>query len=177
MQDPTEVTYTAVGAEIAFTYTFDQDTDLVGYSTLRMWVEARGSQDMDLFVRLDKLGTDGSLLSPIALGNPVQGSSGQLRVSHRALDPVRSTLSEPFHTHDGEDLLHPGEIVPVDLGIWATGLRFHAGERLKLTISGDRIIPAELNMPSKRPLRNEGTHVIHVGGGRESYLLVPLAHP
>jgi predicted acyl esterase len=34
----------------------------------------------------------------------------------------------------GERRLSAGEIVPVEIAIWPMGLRFHAGEQLKLTI-------------------------------------------
>jgi predicted acyl esterase len=104
----------------------------------------------------------------------VQGTSGQLRVSHRATDPDRSTPSEPYLTHRAELPLAAGEVVLVELGLWATSLRFHAGESLQLTISGARIIPSELNMPSKLPLRNHGTHVVHTGGRYDSLLLIPV---
>ncbi len=63
----------------------------------------------------------------------------------------------------------------VDRDDLASGESFHAGESLQLTISGARIIPAELNMPSKVPLRNHGTHVLHTGGQHDSHLLIPVA--
>jgi len=171
---PSEARYEAADGQIVFTYRFDADTDLIGYSNLHLWVEADGSDDMDLFARIDKLGPDGQVRPPLVLGQPVQGTSGQLRVSHRTTDPARSTPSEPYLTHDEELPLAAGEIVPIDLGLWATSLRFHAGESLQLTISGVRIIPAELNMPSKVPLRNHGTHVLHTGGQHDSQLLIPV---
>jgi len=71
-------------------------------------------------------------------------------------------------------MLAEGEIVPVEIGLWASSLRFHAGESLQLTISGSRIIPTELNMPSKGLLRNRGTHILHTGGRHDSFLLIPV---
>ena len=171
---PSEARYDAAAGQAVFTHRFDADTDLIGYSNLHLWVEADGSDDMDLFVRIDKLGPDGDLRSPLVLGQPVQGTSGQLRVSHRSTDPDRSTPSEPYLTHQQELLLAAGEIVAVEIGLWATSLRFHAGESLQLTISGARIIPTELNMPSKVPLRNHGTHILHTGGQHDSHLLIPV---
>lgn len=169
-----EVRYAAADGQVVLRHRFDHDTDLVGYSNLRLWVQADGNDDMDLFVRLDKVGVDGAVLSPLVLGQPVQATSGQLRVSHRRCDPHRSTPSEPFLTHAHEDLLGPGEIVPVDIGLWATAIRFHAGEGLAVTISGARLIPAELNLVSTAPLRNHGSHILHAGGRYDSHLLLPL---
>ena len=171
---PSEARYDAADGQMVFTHRFDSDTDLIGYSNLHLFVEAEGSDDMDLFVRIDKLGPDGEVRSPLVIGQPVQGTSGQLRVSHRTTDPARSTPSEPFLTHREELMLAGGEIVPVEIGLWATSLRFHAGESLQLTISGSRIIPTELNMPSKGPLRNHGTHILHTGGRHDSFLLIPV---
>lgn len=169
-----EVRYAAEDGEVVLIYRFEDDADLIGYANLRLWVQADGSSDMDLFVRLDKIGADGARLSPTVLGQPVQATSGQLRVSHRRTDPARSTPSEPFLPHTDEQPLEPGEVVPVDIGLWATAMRFRVGEGLAVTISGARVIPSELGQVSKRALRNHGQHVIHAGGRYDSHLLVPL---
>jgi hypothetical protein len=50
---------------------------------------------------------------------PHPGAQGWLRVSHRELDPKRSTPSEPFLTHRREQLLKLKQSVPVEIGIWA----------------------------------------------------------
>ena len=118
--------------------------------------------------------SSGELLSHLVLGMPAPLTTGQLRVSHRETDPERSTPAEPFHPHVREQLLSDGEIVSVPLGLWATSVRFHAGQQLRLTIAGHRIAPFELNMPSDMPLRNHGQHVLHLGGSTDSHLLVPL---
>jgi hypothetical protein len=168
------IEYPAEDGEAVFTLAFDTETDLIGYSNLRLWVEAAGSDDMDIFVRIDKLSADGQLVSPLVLGEPVPGTSGQLRVSHRATVEEKSTPSEPFLSHLSEERLAPGQVVAVDIGLWATSLRFHAGEQLQLTISGARIIPTELGKVSAIPLRNKGTHLLHAGGTYDSFLLLPV---
>ena len=81
----------------------------VGHSCLNLQVEADGSQDMDLFVTLEKLDESGELLSHLVLGMPAPLTTGQLRVSHRETDPERSTPAEPFHPHVREHLLSEGE--------------------------------------------------------------------
>jgi predicted acyl esterase len=181
----------------AFTIRFDEDTELTGYMKLRLWVEAVGSNDMDLFVKVQKLSKGGKVLSSqvIVPASPVAramvnllwsfgirklsflfftGPSGRLRVSHRALDAARSILSEPCLTHRAEEFLSPGQIVPVEVGIWPAGMRWHAGEQLRLIIAGYNLAPVPL--PGVRPpvLRNKGEHVIHTGGKFDSHLLVPV---
>jgi predicted acyl esterase len=168
------IEYPAEDGAVVLTLEFDSDSEIIGYSNLRLWVEAIGSDDMDIFVRIDKIDRDGTLVAPLVLGEPSLCTSGQIRVSHRAKDDSRSTDAEPFLSHQTEELLAAGEIVPVDIGLWATAVRFHSGEKLQLTISGVRIIPTELGKESTIPLRNRGRHIIHTGGAYASYLLLPF---
>ncbi len=95
------VEYDAKTGEAVFEHTFDQDTELTGFAKLALTVEARGSDDMDLFVALEKIDRQGQKTGfgfyaffedgPVALG--------WLRASHRALDHERSTDFLPVHTH------------------------------------------------------------------------------
>jgi predicted acyl esterase len=183
--------------QVVFTIRFDEEIELTGYMKLRLWVEASGSNDMDLFVKVQKLGKRGNLLSSPVITPPgpvarsfvrllwsfnvkklaslfFTGATGRLRVSHRQLDPERSTPSEPYLTHRVEELLSPGEVVPVDLSIWPLSMRWHVGEQLRLIVAGYNLTPVPL--PGVKPpvLRNKGEHVIHTGGKYDSHLLAPL---
>src|SRR3989442_4486622 len=96
---PVEVsaaTYPGADGEVAFTVKFDQATTLLGYMSARLWVEAQGADDMDLFLLVEKLDVDGNLLAPhreFADTYPISppGAPGRLRVSLRELDPELST--------------------------------------------------------------------------------------
>lgn len=165
--------------EAVFTHRFAHDTELTGHAKLKLWVEARGAQDMDLFVALQKLDAAGQ---PVGMtfyaffeNGPV--ALGWLRASHRALDPVRSRPWQPFHTHEREDLLEAGNVVPVEVELWPSSTLFHAGESLRVVVKGMDIYRDALpNLPFARheDLRNAGTHVIHTGGHYDSHLLVPI---
>lgn len=168
--------------EAVFDYRFDKDTELTGYMKLKLWVEAEDADDMDLFVAIQKLDAVGAPVGfhfyafydngPVALG--------WLRASHRALDEERSTPWQPVHRHDREDLLRPGEIVPVEIELWPSSTRFRAGESLRVIVKGMDIYRDALpNLPFARheDLRNRGTHVIHAGGRYDSHLLVPVIPP
>ncbi|MGC1271428.1 MAG: CocE/NonD family hydrolase [Croceibacterium sp.] len=165
--------------EAVFTHRFAHDTEITGHAKLKLWVEAQGAQDMDLFVALQKLDAAGQ---PVGMtfyaffeNGPV--ALGWLRASHRALDPVRSRPWQPFHTHEREDLLQPGEVVPVEVELWPSSTLFHAGESLRVVVKGMDIYRDALpNLPFARheDLRNAGTHVIHTGGQYDSHLLVPI---
>jgi predicted acyl esterase len=141
---------------------------------LRLWVQAEGADDMDLFVFVQKLDTDGNFVPALVLGNPSFGAAGRLRASHRQLDPVRSTPAEPCLTHCVEELLSPGQVVPVEIPICPTGMLWHAGEQLCLVIAGYNLAPGAFPGINPPELRNKGEHIIHTGGKYDSHLLVPV---
>jgi predicted acyl esterase len=131
-----------------FHYVFDQETEIVGYMKLRLWVEARGSDDMELEVRVEKRGRSGTPIDPLS-GDGLRGpaiASGLLRVSHRALDNNLSTASEPYLRHTHEEKLRAQEIVPVEIGIWPMALRYHSGEQLVLTIAAHRLVSTDYDL-------------------------------
>ena len=158
----------------AFTMTFDQDTEITGYASVKLWVEADGADDMDIFIRLMKTDADGNVLFHDAYSQLYSGPSNKLRVSHRALDPERSTPNMPFQSHLQEEKLQSGEIVPVEIGFWPTSVRFHAGERLVLYVqSFDDMGPEGYGFPVECG-SNHGRHIIHTGGQFDSKLIIPV---
>ncbi len=189
--------YDAEGPGVVFTHVFDQDVELVGYPRLILHLEADGSDDIDVFAKLAKVDTDGQPLgtqllplqwrenaavseqiAEISLGHlrPLyyyDGPWARLRASHREKDESRSTLV-PHHTHLREDKLTPGEIVEVELGFTAIGMRFHAGETLRLTVTGTNTAVWAAPNISQPDLRNRGRHRLHIGAGRPSRLVLPL---
>jgi predicted acyl esterase len=162
-----------------FDFTFARETELTGHMKLRLWVEAVGSSDMDLFVAIQKIDADGSEVPFVFYAMMENGPAalGWLRVSHREMDPRRSSPEQPFHTHTREQLLRAGECVAVEVEIWPSSTRFVAGERLRVVVQGkDVITQAGPNSPLMRheDTRNQGQHVIRTGGAFDSYLLVPV---
>ncbi len=98
----------------------------------------------------------------------------RLRVSLRKLDAQKSTPLQPCHTFDESQPLRPGEIVPVEIQIWPTGMLFHPGQQLQLVIAGyDYTVSNPGDRPATNP-SNKGIHIIHAGGKYDSYLLVPM---
>lgn len=165
-----------------FDYTFSQDTEITGYMKLRLTVEAVGADDMDLFVGVQKVDVDGALVPFVFYAMLENGpvALGWLRVSHRELDPLRSTPEQPVHSHVRELLLTPGERVPVEIEIWPSSTLFRKGERLRVVVQGQDVQQEGLpNAPFARHenTRNRGTHVIHTGGTTDSHLLVPVIPP
>ena len=177
VKNATEVSYDGKDGFVNFDYTFRKETEITGYMKLRMYVEARGYDDMDLFVNVKKLSTKGEELPILLFGTERHpGSWGKLRVSARHLDEQASTDWQPVHTHDRVEKLKKGQIVPVDIEIWPISRIWHKGQKLRVQIAGKYI-----RDPWFEPLvwfpDNKGEHVIHTGGKYESYLLVPEIPP
>ena len=168
----------------------DHPTDFVGYPKLRLWVQADGSDDMDIFVFLQKLNADGEPLEQFNIPNhgpkmqeltrqgaailKYKGSNGRLRVSMRHLDEHASTDEIPVHSFDRVEKLKPGEVVCVDIDLFPVGLGLHAGEQLRLMVSGQHLFGGVMPGVANVQPNNHGRHVIHTGGRQASYLQVPM---
>lgn len=168
--------------QAAFEYVFSKDTELTGYMKLRLWVEAVGSDDMDLFVALQKFDAGGAYVPFVFYAMHENGpvALGWLRVSHREIDESRSRPEQPFHSHVREHRLQRGARVPVEIEIWPSSTLFRAGERLRVVVKGQDVYQeCPPNMPFARHenTRNAGLHVIHAGGEYDSHLLVPVIGP
>ena len=176
---PAQVRYDAQQGRATFDYRFARDTELTGHMKLRLWLEAEGAADADLFVAIQKLDAAGAPVGftfyafyengPVALG--------WLRASHRALDPSRSTAWQPVHPHDREEPLPAGQAVPLEIEIWPAATLFREGESLRLIVQGADVYTEALpNLPFARHqrTRNAGTHVLYSGGRYDAHLLVPV---
>ena len=162
--------------QVHFDYKFDKDTELTGSMRLRLWVSTDEGDDMDLFVQIDKLDTAGKIVPFVFVSMLDDGpvALGWLRVSHRELDTLRSTLDRPWLHHRRRLLLRPNEVVPVDIEIWPSSTLFRAGESLRVTIQGNDILRYDLRQVQLHQVTdNKGRHFIHTGGLYESYLLIP----
>ena len=187
--DPSTVTYNSIDgvSRIGFRYTFTEETEIVGYINAVLYVECIGFNDMDLYIRMTKIDAEGNPLHHYGIPSMPEfdeavycGPGARQRVSLRKTDPQKSTENEPYHTFDQIQKLHPGEVVPVEIGLYPTGLRFHPGEGILLEISGAPFI----NLPSvpaamqRVPMRidsvNNGLHVIHSGRDYPSRLIIPF---
>ena len=123
-------------------------------------------------------------------------AQGWLRVTHRKLDPDLSAEYRPFHTHDEEQPLAPGEVYEVDVEIWPTCIVIPPGYRLAFTVQGRdfqrETVSGTLGTLGtfrgsgpfvhtdpwdRRPERVGGTITLYGGGSRGSYLLLPVIPP
>ena len=160
-----------------FTYVFDEDTEITGDMNLYLWVEADGNDDMDLFVRVMMCDENGNYNGVGGEHNyGYAGPDNRLRVSLRALDTERSTEEYPEQSFRKPEKLSAGEIVPVVIPLWPTGLKFHKGQQLKLIVAGYDYCGHPLPGGEETRLKpnNKGKHIIHTGGKYAARLNVPV---
>ncbi|KAL6707902.1 hypothetical protein ACN47E_003576 [Coniothyrium glycines] len=187
--------------ELSFTHVFSKPTRLAGTSKAVLYMSSPENDDLDVIVILRKADKNGKILRSInvpladlkAVGgpgiegidnaddlpliNPLQyiGPEGILRASRRAVDETLSLHNFPVHKHTKDEKVAAGEIVKLEIGLWAACIQFEAGESLVLRISGH-----EMRLPEFEPLRgkfvtlNKGKHVVHIGGEYDSHLVLPL---
>ncbi len=176
---------------VSFTVRFNKDTVMVGYPKVRLWVEAKGADDMDLFVLVQKLDAHGTHLQQFTVPNHgarmqdltergasilrYKGSNGRLRVSARHLDEALSTDSVPAHSFDRVEKLAAGQVVDIEIDLFPIGLRFYPSEQLRLVISSRNALGPMMPQVADYTPQNQGVHVIHTGGSRASYLQLPIA--
>ena len=80
--------------QAVFTMTLTRDVELIGYAKEHLWVEAEGSEDMDLFVNVSKIDSEGNPLPARVFGvaDPGAGNASSLALGagRGAFDTVRA---------------------------------------------------------------------------------------
>ena len=178
---------------LTFVHRFESDTEIAGYLSLKLWVEAVDADDLDIYVEVRKLDAQGKHLGSRTLVPPgvsrkaqpdapetmsgmiiFSGAKGMQRASMRATDAARSAPALPHHLFDRVEKLAPGEIVPVEIQIWPMAMRWHKGEQVQLVIGGQKLSGTECPGLEPPDTINRGSHRIHCGGAYDSHLLLPL---
>ena len=174
--------------QLSFTLRTDTSMEFVGYPKVRLWLEAEGADDMDVFVFLEKLNVAGERLEQFNIPNhgpqmqaltqtgaailKYKGSNGRLRASMRHLDEIESTDSIPVHSFDRIEKLAPGEVVRLDIDLFPVGLALQPGDQLRLVISGAHLLGGVMPGTANVEPDNKGRHVVHTGGANASYLQI-----
>lgn len=126
---------------------FDKDVDFAGHFKATLWVTSTSS-DADVYVAIRVLDGEREVpyrtIEPATFQGEARGkralpplTSGVLKASRRATDPVRSTPERPWHTHLEKDVqpLIPNEPVQIEVELLAVAGRISAGWRLRLEVS------------------------------------------
>jgi predicted acyl esterase len=189
------VSYETTGDGLTFsTAPLAEPVEITGPVAAKLWLSSE-TTDADVFLALRVFDPAGKEVTFIGTNDPrTPVGLGWLRASHRKLDPKKSLPYRPWHPHDEEWPLKPGEPVELDVEILPTCIVVPAGYRFALTVRGkdyevdgkDIALPdAPYSMkgvgpflhidPDDRPpaifaCRN----TLHVAPGKEPYLLLPI---
>ncbi|EKG17702.1 Peptidase S9/S15 [Macrophomina phaseolina MS6] len=186
------------GSVAEFDYTFMERARLLGLPKAVLYMSCPDKDDMCVYVMVRKKDKDGKTLmhlnfpveaTPVnsieeipekqrASLNLHQGSVGQLRASHRAIDESKSIHPQfPFHPHAVEERIPPGEIVKLEIGIWNASIDFEAGETINIAVGGQYPSIAEYksySAPRPEHEKNKGVHRIHLGPEHPSRVILPF---
>lgn len=160
-----------------FDYTFSDETDVVGHMALTLFIEAEETDDVDLFVGIEKLDCDGNEVYFFsASGGNANGpvARGWLRASHRTLDAARSTPWRPVLARGTARPLEPGQVAEAHIAIMPSGTTFRPGERLRLVVQSWSL-PGQFEGGETRQwdTLGRGRCRIHTGPRYPSRLLLP----
>jgi uncharacterized protein len=185
-----------------FTYTFSEKTRLMGIPKAVVYVSCADFHDLDIYVLIRKLDAQGkpllnlnipwsSIASQGVSPDKVDeippshknnllfhvGSQGILRASRRAIDWSKSIHENfPFHPHDRDEYVTPGEIVKLEIGIWAMGVEYEAGESVRVEVHGNSpALRGEFKEDNEfSGLASHGRHQVYIGGEHASHIILPF---
>jgi len=168
--------------------------EITGPVAAKLWLSSR-TTDADIFLALRLFDPNGKEITFIGSNDPrVPIGLGWLRASHRKLDRNRSLPYRPWHSHDEEWPLQPGQAVELDIEIWPTSIVVPPGCQLALSVRGkdyevdgnDVALPnAPYPMkgvgpflhvdPDDRPPRLFASkNTLHFAEDKQPYLLLPI---
>jgi uncharacterized protein len=174
-----------------------EDIEITGPAAAKLFVSS-STTDADIFLVLRLFDPQGSEVVFIGTNDPrTPIALGWLRASHRKTDAARSLPYRPWHRHDEEWPLVPGEPVELDIEIWPTCIVVPAGYRLGLSVRGKDyeydgsdaalahaaypmkgVGPFTHTDPRDRPPEIfAAVNTLHFGAGRSPYLLLPIIPP
>lgn len=161
--------------QVGFDWSFEQDVDVIGPMSLRIYIELSGGDDAVLFAGIRKFRGRRELMFEGSFGFPYDMvTKGWQRLAHRDLDQRLSTPEQPVHSHARAEPLRPGEIVPVEIALLPQATRFLKGDRLRLELQGTWHYPRDpfrgqfptFYQPSPRAICT-----VYCGGNHDSRLL------
>ena len=189
------LTYDAMGDGLVFsTGALAQETEITGPSALKVFVSSATS-NTDIFAVITVYDPDGKeVVFKGALDPHTPVAQGWLRASQRKLDPKLTLPYRPYHAHDEDQPLTPGEVYELDVEIWPTCVVVPKGYTVKLLLRGkDYVYDGEIATLSnmKNPMRGCGPFehddetdrppaifggkvTLHVGPQRPSAVLLPI---
>jgi hypothetical protein len=191
----TTLSYATTGDGLTFsTPPLTKSLEITGPVAAKLWVSSE-TTDADLFLVLRVFDPASQEVTFIGSNDPrTPVGLGWLRASQRKLDAKMSRPYRPWHTHDEEWPLEPGEPVELDVEIWPTCIVVPEGYRLAFTVRGkdyevdgrDAALPnapypmkgigpfAHIDPEDRPPEIFTCRNTLHFAAERQPYLLLPI---
>jgi predicted acyl esterase len=159
-------------------WTVPADLELSGPMALRLWVQAQGVDDIDLYAGVEKWRGRRYV--------PFEGSygfgrdrvtTGWLKASLRTLDDQASRPFDPVPACSHPQPLAPGQVVQADISLGPSATLFRTGETLRLVVAGRWLWPGNLltgQFPAAYQKGPAGTCTLHWGPRHHARLLIPV---
>jgi predicted acyl esterase len=196
---PAKVSYRGLSDGVTFLLPpLERETEITGPLAAKLFVSS-ATADADLFLVVRVF--DPNMKEVVfqgALDPHTPIAQGWLRASHRKLDPKRSLPYRPYHPHDEQQRLTPGEVYELDIEIWPTCLAIPADYRIALSVRGrDYVYPGGPGGKLSN-MKNEFTGVgpfmhndardrppevfdrqvtLHTGGAHGAWVMLPVIPP
>ncbi len=172
----------------------DKPLEITGPVAAKLFLSS-ATTDADVFLVLRVFDPAGKEVTFIGSNDPrTPVGIGWLRASQRKLDPDRSKPYRPWHPHDEEWPLTPGEPVELDVEIWPTSIVVPPGYQLALTVLGkdyevdgtDAALPnapypmkgvgpfLHIDPDDRPPAIFGGKNTLHFAEGQQPYVLLPV---
>ena len=151
----TTLSYETTGDGVTFrTPPMTRPLEITGPVAAKLWLSSQ-TVDADVFLVLRVFDPAGKEVVFIGSNDPrVPVGLGWLRASHRKLDPRQTLPYRPWHTHDEEWPLTPGEPVELDIEIWPTSIVVPPGYRSRsLCAARTMSMTAPMRGSPMRPIR------------------------
>ena len=173
-----QITFATRTGGACWEWTVPEDTEITGPMALRLWVQARGTEDLDLFAGVEKWRGRSYV--------PFEGSygfgrdrvtTGWLKASLRALDDLESRPFEPVPACTRREPLSAGQVVAADIALGPSATLFRAGETLRLVVAGRWLWPLNPltgQFPNAYQRGHKGDCSVHWGTDRRARLLIPV---
>ena len=159
-------------------WTVPADTEITGPMALRLWVAARGTDDVSLFAGVEKWRGRSYVPFEGAYGfGRDRITTGWLKASLRAIDPGESRPFEPVPACTSPAPLALGQVVAADIALGPSATFFRAGDTLRLVVAGRWLWPLNPltgQFPAAYQPSPRGECAVHWGPERQARLLIPV---
>ncbi|HEX4058164.1 MAG TPA: CocE/NonD family hydrolase [Galbitalea sp.] len=158
-----------------------EDSVIAGFGKVELWVSSTAS-DMDVVVSVRVIDEDDrevDFTGFTTMGFPDRITplmKGWLKVSHRALDPERTTDYSPKHTHRKVDFapLSDDEVVPIEIELVPNTGYLRKGQRIRVDVQPYDGVAHGLHHAYDPSIHDSAENTVYTGPTHLGYIQLPV---